>query len=168
MNFTEEFRDRRVLNELRELSLIFDRCEVKSLLLPSFKHNKLDCCDDFMTSEDTIHQLYHWHPDNSCLILQPQERFFRNSITIFDAFPHFDVALKQTDLWPAVMFWDKYDNFAFVPVRNKKELINLYEILYYEGNSITQIRRYADRKKEANYYYFHLSDLHLGRYALAC
>lgn len=161
-NFTNEFRDRRVLNELRELSLIFDRCEVKSLLLPSFKHNKLDYLDDFITSEDTIRRLFHWHPDSSCLILQPQERLFRNSITIFDAFPNFDIALKQADLWPAVMFWDKYDNFAFVPVRNKKELINLYEILYYESNSITQLRRYADRKKEANHYYFHLSDLHLG------
>lgn len=62
VNFTNKFRDRRVLNELRELSLIFDRCEVKSLLLPSFKHNKSDYLDDFITSEDTIHRLFHWHP----------------------------------------------------------------------------------------------------------
>lgn len=162
MDAADEFRDRRILNELRELSLIFDRCQVKSLLLPSFKHNKSDYIDDFITSEDTIHQLLRYHYGDSCLILQPQERLFRNSITIFDAFPNFDIALKQADLWPAVMFWDKYENFAFAPVKNEKELINLYEMLYFENNSIIQLRRYADKKKKANHYYFHLSDLHLG------
>lgn len=161
-NLNEEYRDKRILKELRELSLIFDRCQVKSLLLPSFRHDKLDYLDDFMTSEDTIRQLFHWHPDNTCLILQPQERLFRNRITIFDAFPNFDIALKQADLWPAVMFWNKDDDFAFVPVRNKHELMDLYEMLYFERNTITQLRRYADRKKKSSHFYFHLSDLHLG------
>lgn len=162
INFIEGFRDKRILNELRELSIIFDRCQVKSLLLPSLRSDKLDYLDDFMTSEDTIQQLFHWHPDNSCLILQPQERLFRNSLTIFDAFPNFDIALKQADLWPAVMLWNKDDDFAFVPVKNKSELMDLYEMLYFERNSITQLRKYADRKKESSHYYFHLSDLHLG------
>ena len=41
-------------------------------------------------------------------------------------------------------------------------MIKLYEILYFEHNSINELKRYADRKKEASHYYFHLSDLHLG------
>ena len=161
-NINDEIRNKSILNALRQLSLIFDRCRVKSLLLPSFRCKESDYMDDFMTSERTIHKLFHWHPDNSCLILQPQERLYRNSVTIFDAFPNFDIALKQADLWPAVMFWDRNDDFAFVPVKRKSELMDLYEMLYFERNSIAQIKRYANRRKESSHYYFHLSDLHLG------
>lgn len=158
----KSYKDKRILNELRKLSLIFDRCRVKSLLLPSFMRNKSDYHDDFMTSEKTIHRLLHWHTNDSCLILQPQEHPWRNSITVFDAFPNFDIALKQADLWPAVMFWDRTDDFAFVPVRDERELEDLYEMLYFERNSIAQLKRYAYEKKETSHYYFHLSDLHLG------
>ena len=157
-----EFRDNDILKELHRLSLILDRCQVKSLLLPSFKNKKYEYMDDFMTKRRTMDKLLHWHPGNSCLILQPTERLYRNNITIFDAFPNFDVALKQVDLWPAVMFWDREREFAFVPVKDEQELINLYEMLYLERNSIKELKRYADRKKEASHYYFHLSDLHLG------
>ncbi len=158
----EVFRNKSILNELRQLSLIFDECRVKSLLLPSLGCKESNYMDDFMTSEHTIHKLFHWHPDNSCLILQPQERLYRNSITIFDAFPNFDIALKQVDLWPAVMFWDRNDDFAFVPVKSKSDLMELYEMLYFECNSIAQIKRFANRRKESSYYFFHLSDLHFG------
>lgn len=161
-DINDVIRNKSILNELRQLSLIFDRCRVKSLLLPSFKCKESNYMDDFMTSEHTIHKLFDWHPDNSCLILQPQERLYRNSVTIFDAFPNFDIALKQADLWPAVMFWDRNDDFAFVPVKRKSELMDLYEMLYFERNSIAQIKRYANRRKESSHYYFHLSDLHLG------
>lgn len=160
--FYNEFRNKHILNCLRQLSLIFDHCRVKSLLLPSFKNSKAEYMDDFMISERTMRKLFGWHPADSCLILQPQERLYRNSITIFDAFPNFDVALKQADLWPAVMFWNRENEFAFVPVRSKSELENLYEMLYFERNSITELKRYANRKKESNHYYFHLSDLHFG------
>lgn len=162
VDMNDVFRNKSILNDLRQLSLIFDRCCVKSLLLPSFRCKESNYIDDFMTSEQTIHKLVHWHPGNSCLILQPQERLYRNSVTIFDAFPNFDIALKQADLWPAVMFWDRDNDFAFVPVKNENELMDLYEMLYFEPNSIAQIKRYASRRKESSHYYFHLSDLHLG------
>lgn len=161
-NINGEFRNRTILEDLRQLSLIFDICRVKSLLLPSFRCKKSNYKDDFMTSEHTIHELFLLHPNNSCLILQPQERLYRNNITILDAFPNFDIALKQADLWPAVMFWDRDDDFAFVPVKSEIELMNLYEMLYFERNSISTIKRYANRRKESSHYYFHLSDLHLG------
>lgn len=156
-----EFRNKTILNDLHQLSLIFDICRVKSLLLPSFKYKESNYKDDFMTSEPTLHKLFFLHPDNSCLILQPKERLYRNNITIFDAFPNFDIALKQADLWPAVMFWDRDDDFAFVPVKSELELLNLYEMLYFERNSLFTIKRYANRRKESSHYYFHLSDLHL-------
>lgn len=146
------------MHELKQLSHIFDRCRVKSLLLPQFRHDK----SDFMTSEHILHKLLRWHPEDSCLILQPQDRPSKNRVTIFDAFPNFDVALKQIDLWPAVMFWDREEDFAFVPVKSKGELIDLYEMLHFERNSIAQLKRYANIKKESSHYYFHLSDLHLG------
>lgn len=162
IELNSKFRNKNILNELRQLSLIFDQCRVKSLLLPSFECMESDYFDDFMISEHTIHKLFQLYPDNSCLILQPQDRLSRNSVIIFDAFPNFDIALKQADLWPAVMFWDKEGDFAFVPVKSKKELIELYEILYFERNSFAQLKRYAYNKKEISYYYFHLSDLHFG------
>lgn len=161
-NSDNRYRDRSVLRELHQLSLIFDRCRIKSLLLPQLKHTKADYMDDFMISEYTLHKLFSWHPDDSCLILQPQERIYRNRITIFDAFPNFDVALKQADLWPAVMFWDNKEDFAFVPIGSKDELMELYEMIHFERHPMEQLKRYANMKREANHYYFHLSDLHLG------
>ena len=158
----DEFKNKSILSELHKLSVIFGRCKVKSLLLPAFGCKESNYMDDFMMSEDTIHELFSLHPDNSCLILQPTERLHQNSVTILDAFPKFDIALKQADLWPAVMFWDKKNNFAFVPVKSKSELLYLYEMLYIERNSIATIKRYADMRKESSHYYFHLSDLHLG------
>ena len=60
------------------------------------------------------------------------------------------------------MFWDKNNNFAFVPVEDEEELLYLYKIIYYERDSIDYLRRYANKKRKSSYYYFHLSDLHIG------
>ena len=161
LDYNYEQYDKVILHDLKHLSHIFNKCRVKSLLLPRLRENKSAYIDDFMTSERILHKLLHWHSGDSCLILQPQDRPIRNTVTIFDAFPHFEVALKQVDLWPAVLFWDGED-FAFVPVRSESELMELYEILYFEQNPIYQLKRYANMKKESSHYYFHLSDLHFG------
>lgn len=149
---------RDVLKALHELSEIFGRCTVKSLLLPKMREsNKYD--DDFMISPETLHRLVQKHQGDSCLILQPQERPYKT--TIFDAFPNFEIALRQADLWPAVLFWDG-DDFVFIPIRHEDELLYLYEIIQYEKHPIGEIKRLAEKKKKTSHYIFQLSDLHFG------
>lgn len=71
------------------------------------------------------------------------------------------MALRQADLWPAVIFWDK-DDFAFVPVRSEDEIVLLYEIAKFERYPLEEIKRVAEKKKNKSHYIFQLSDLHFG------
>jgi predicted phosphodiesterase len=124
-----------------------------------------DSNDDFITSEDTLHKLLKWHPYDSCLILQPKERPESENLTIFDSFPHFDVALRQLDLWSAVMFWNNSGDYVFAPVQSLNELVEMYEIMHYERNdSFGELKRLVNSKikKQTAHYYLHLSDLHFG------
>ena len=147
------------LDALKELSRIFERCTTKSLLLPPMKGGNKHGYD-FMTSQRTLDELVEIHKGDSCLILQPQEQPY--NATIFNAFPNFDVALRQADLWPAVLFWEDPDDYAFTPVRHEDELRYLYEIIKYEKHPIDEIRKIAERKKKTSHYIFQLSDLHFG------
>lgn len=153
---------RPVLGALYELSTIFERCAVKSLLLPKM-YTANECngyADEFMLSWDTFCKLIRVHEGDSCLILQPQER--PQSAIIFDAFPNFEVAIRQADLWPAVMFWDKYDDYAFVPIKYEDELYNLYEIIRYERRPINEFKWIAEKRRKPSHYIFQLSDIHFG------
>lgn len=98
-----------VLDALKELSKIFERCTTKSLLLPPMKDSGRYRYD-FMTSPGTLRMLSELHKGDSCLILQPQEQ--PHNATIFNAFPNFDVALRQADMWPAVLFWEGSDDYT--------------------------------------------------------
>lgn len=155
--------DEAVLRELKRLSRIFERCTIKSLLLPqmtgSLRQGYYDH-DDFMTSKRTLNELVKIHRGDSCLILQPQERPY--SATIFNAFPNFDVALRQADLWPAVFFWENSEDYVFIPVTDEAELLEFYKIIKWEKHPIGELRRIAEYKKKENYYIFQLSDLHFG------
>lgn len=146
------------LMALRELSEILERCTIKSLLLPRMCAKSHD--DDFMISAETLRRLVHRHPGDSCLILQPQERL--RAATIFDAFPNFEVALRQADLWPAVLFWDSHEDYAFVPIKHEDELRYLYEVIRFERQPIGELKRIAEKKKKPSHYLFQLSDLHFG------
>lgn len=147
------------LDALKELSRIFERCTTKSLLLPPMKGRDKHGYD-FMTSPRTLDELFELHKGDSCLILQPQEQPY--NATIFNAFPNFDVALRQADMWPAVLFWEGPDDYVFIPVKHEDELRYLYEIIKYERHPIDEIKRIAERKKKTNHYIFQLSDLHFG------
>ena len=115
---------------------------------------------DFMTSPRTLEELFELHKGDSCLILQPQEQPY--NATIFNAFPNFDVALRQADMWPAVLFWESSDDYVFIPVKHEDELHYLYKIIKYERHPIDEIRRIAESKKRTSHYIFQLSDLHFG------
>lgn len=147
------------LDALNELSKIFERCTTKSLLLPPMKGSEKHGYD-FMTSSRTLNKLLDLHKGDSCLILQPQEQPY--TATVFNAFPNFDVALRQADIWPAVLFWENPDEYVFIPVKHEDELFYLYEIVKYERHPIDEIRRIAERKKRTSHYIFQLSDLHFG------
>lgn len=142
------FFHRDALDALKELSNFFERCNAKSLLLPSMKGN-VKRGYDFVTSSRTLNELLELHKGDSCLILQPQEQPY--NATIFNAFPNFDVALRQADMWPAVLFWEGSDDYAFIPVRHEDELLYLYMILRYERHPMDEIRRIAERKKETSH-----------------
>ena len=147
------------LDALKELSRIFERCTTKSLLLPPMKGSKKHGYD-FMTSQRTLSRLLELHKGDSCLILQPQEQPY--NATMFHAFPHCDVALRQEDMWPAVLFWEGADDYVFIPVEHENELFYLYEIIKYERHPIEELRRVAERKIKTSHYIFQLSDLHFG------
>lgn len=158
-------RDRKLIECLGNLSDLMQRCKIKSLLLPRPVEGFVGRDDDFMTEPRVLKRLLRWHPSDSCLILQPQERPNREGITIFDAFPNFDYALNQIDLWPAVMFWNSQKDFVFAPVDSLDKLEEMYAILHYEKqDSFDELKKYvyANRKRNRSNYYFHLSDLHLG------
>lgn len=158
-------RDREVIELLGILSDLIKTCRVKSLLLPRPYGMVEETDDDFMTSERTLKRLLKWHPYDSCLILQPTDRPNKESITIFDVFPHFDYALQQIEKWSAVMFWNNEDDFIFAPVENSKELEEMFELMHYERNdSFVELKRFVTRKKKIAipHYYLHLSDLHFG------
>ena len=151
-------RDEKVLDALSDLSDLFSRCKIKSLLLPrSGEYSNFD----FMLSFDTMRRILKYHPGDSCLILQPEEP--PKQSVFFDAFPNFDVALRQADVWPAVLFWDGREDFVFVPVKHEDELLYLYEIVRYERHPLSELKRAAERKKKtSSHYIFQLSDLHFG------
>lgn len=165
--------DSDVYEALGELSFVFERCALKALLLPPLRRHSINKQKDsglynyrndedyeFMTSWRVLQKLVKLHPGNSCLILQPREQAY--SATAFNAFPHFDVALHQADMWPAVLFWDGADDYAFVPVRSEGELIYIFEILRYERRPVSFLRRIAESKQQPSQYILQLSDLHFG------
>lgn len=160
--------NREMLQMLYELSNIFSRCRVKALLLPAMQSRSdnqygeanRDNLSETMTSDRALVRLLeHGLEGDTCLILQPQERPY--SLTVFDSFPNFDVALRQADSWPAVIFWDS-DDFAFIPIENKRELYSLFEIVRYERYPLRELKRLANNKRTPSHYIFQLSDLHFG------
>lgn len=157
--------DRELIELLGVLSDLMRQCRVKSLLLPEPYFEKKGNNNEFMTDVRTLNRLLHWHPHDTCLILQPKERPSSKNITIFDAFPHFDFALRQLDLWPAVMFWNNRNDFIFAPIQDIDELETMYAIMHYEKRApFKELKRIiADKiKPAASHYYLHLSDLHFG------
>ena len=162
-------RNEKILYSLSVLSEILDSYRVKSLWLPQVNCGKDEIYEDYMTSEETLRKMlnrypYAKYPDSSYLILQPSERPHSKRLTIFNSFPNFDVALRQINRWPAVLFWDgkNRNNLVFVPISYRDELDDLYQIIQYEKNCFKELQRYAEQKKESSHYYIHLSDLHFG------
>jgi len=168
-NFESEnnrfIQDRELIERLGVLSDIIKQCRIKSLLLPKPYFENRSNNDEFMTDVRTLKRLLHWHPYDSCLILQPKERPRSKNITIFDVFPNFDYALRQLDLWPAVMFWNNRNGFVFAPINHMSELEEMYAIMHYERrDSFGELRRFVSSRIKTTipHYYLHLSDLHFG------
>jgi calcineurin-like phosphoesterase family protein len=154
----------RILKIIRDLSLIVGRCQIKSLLLPQVFSHSRSFVDNYMTSEETLKTIIRWHPKESCLVLQPQQRPDEDGVVVFDSFPNFEIALRQIDSWPAVLFWDERNDFVFMPIDDKYELEMLYKLIHFDrGNPLGELKRRASHKsKKSSQYYLHLSDLHFG------
>lgn len=149
-----------VLDALKILSNLLNRCTTKALLLPPIAGSENYWKHGFMTSRRTLHNLLSLHKGDSCLILQPRD--CPQNATVFNSFPNFDVALRQADKWPAVLFWENSDDYVFIPIESEHELYNIFEIVKYEKHPVNELRKIAERKKTPDYYLFHLSDLHFG------
>lgn len=154
------FFDLYVRELLEDLSNVFNDCTIKSLLLPGIR-TQYDDGYDFMTSEHTLYNLYNIHRGDSCLILQPQELLY-NNVTVLNAFPHFNIAMRQADMWPAVLFWDGQGDCAFIPVKSEKELSELYEIIKHTADPLETLKEIEKEKKRKSHCIFQLSDLHFG------
>ena len=144
---------------LKKLSSMFEECKFKALLIPGFTRRSSDK-NHFMKSKNTLDELVKIHPGESCLILQPRD--YMEDKDIFDAFPNFDVALRQADIWPAVMFWENTEKYAFVPISSKEDLIDCFKVVKDNPNPIAELNRRAREKKQHSICLFHLSDLHFG------
>lgn len=151
----KEGYDVNILKALNDLSEIFNECKIKALLLAQNSNY-----DDFIHSERILRELAYELPGNECLILQPEDCGASNAV--YNVFPHFEIALRQADLWPAVLFWDDKDDCAFVPVSNAYELKYLFEIVKYNASPMSELKRYAFRKETPQKYLIQLSDLHIG------
>lgn len=156
-DYNVEKYDEKILNALKYLSNIFKQCKIKALLLSQDS----DSCNNYMYSRTIMQKLVRMHPSDSCLILQPEN--YEKANTVFNAFPHFEVALKQADLWPAVLFWDNEDNYVFIPVSSENELEKLFKIIKYEDHPINELKLYTLQTKKTQKYLIQLSDLHIGR-----
>lgn len=160
-NEADELRfDTNILKGLSDLSDIFTRCKIKALLLSGVRKPREENSDDFMSSPDILRRLAQIHPGNSCLILQPTDCEIEPGI--LNVFPHFETALRQAHLWPAVLFWRGVRAHAFVPVRSEDELFNLFLMIKYDKNPMDSLQREAARRNLGHHYLIQLSDLHFG------
>jgi len=151
----------RLLNYLHNISKLFSRCAVKSILLPGFDYeNKIN---SLLTSEDVLNKIVRIHPGDTALILQFEELFYKDDIAILNVFSKFDTALYQMDNWPGLFLWNN-DDSIFLPISKENELYQIFEVIRYEKNSFNYLREKFERKnKPKNYaYLFHMSDLHFG------
>jgi predicted phosphodiesterase len=152
-----------IIENLEKLARIFSRLPVKAILLPQVHGGEAGYADDFISAPEVVDQLVARDPAKPALILQPRERPTINRVTIFDAFPYFEVALRQIDRWPAVLIWDhKTGSCAFVPVSNKRELDHVFALTREPERMIERLNAYARKRIPPSHYYIHLSDLHLG------
>lgn len=154
--------DENILEALRQLSDLFSKYKIKSLLLPGLN----DDYSNFMMDEGLLEDLVYKPSINPYLILQPQD--CPNSPTIFNAFPHFEVALKQADLWPAVLFWTGKTEFVFIPIKDCQDLHNLFKIIRHDKNPIEELKKIAESRISHQQYIFQLSDLHIGDSKVLC
>ena len=151
----------KILNYLHVISKILSRCKIKSILLPGFDYN--NPINSLLTDENVLQKIVKIHPGDTALILQLNDFFSRDDLSVLNVFPNFDKALYQIDNWPGVFLWNKYDSL-FLPVNCEEEIYDIFELIRYETNPFGLLRdRIERRSRKKNYaYLFHMSDLHFG------
>ncbi|MFC1536074.1 metallophosphoesterase family protein [Candidatus Neomarinimicrobiota bacterium] len=130
--------------------------KLKAFLVPGDSKSDVDLSDI-----ELLKSLEELHPDNSCLILQNNEKYTRgNKISLNDVYPGFEKVLKNIDLWPGVLFWDE-DESLFYPIESENQIIEIFEKLKIESNGIKFLKEKLNTQDD-DVYFIHLSDLHLG------
>lgn len=162
--FSEEIFVRNELRALdyflREIHRFIGMYRVKALLLPGFNESAFNA---YLTSENTLKDLLSWHPHDSVLILQTKDLPDERTIYLYNVFRHFRSAATHVDKWPGVLLWSG-NNSVFVPISEKQDLRNIFNVIHAERNCINFLKHAVQRKCEMdNYaYILHLSDLHFG------
>ena len=174
-----------IYDGLKAVSKMFADNRYKALLLPKIvrgkKKNDCDSDKELFRGRDLLKKLVNIHPEESCLILQPNTEVYSRSagIALTDAFSHFDKALKQMHLWPAVLLWNDSGSI-FIPVRHEEEVRHIFHRLHdwerYERNHKCWCGhpwhdeflfflhdRYYDENRWQSHYIIQISDLHFAR-----
>ncbi len=150
-----------LLNNLQVISRLFSRCKIKSILLPGFDYD--NPINSLLTKESVLKKIINIHPGDTALVLQFEERFHREEMTVLNVFSKFETALYQMNNWPGVFLWNKEDSI-FLPIKKENDLYEIFNIVRYENNSFNFLRELFARKGRQNKYayLFHMSDLHFG------
>jgi len=113
---------------LRELASLIEKFPTKALLLPRIITSEQEVMDDpdFLISDSTLAGILDPDTELPFLVLQPNVN--PRSVAMRNAFPYLEEAIRNTDLWPAVLFWNN-DDYVFVPVEDEGHLDALFQVV---------------------------------------
>jgi len=152
---------KRVSQFLFEIHKILGGCKVKAMILPGLEHNEKNF---YLISEELLEKLMNIHPEDSCLILQPNELSSDKTIYIWKKWRRMQSALKNIEQWPGIFLWNDNDSI-FIPLKeNIDNELNLIfnSIHYYSGFEYLREHYYGRKRRGRMTYILHLSDLHFG------
>lgn len=152
---------------LRGIHSLLGTSKINSIILPGPSNTKLN---NFLVSNELLERLVKIHPNDSCLILQPEEKPSENDFLAYNSFKNFNLALNNFNSWPGILLWNKKDA-VFMPLSKEfdhayEEIMQIFNIIHYENQNAIKIMKSMKREDDKNYkrysYILHLSDLHFG------
>ena len=160
------------LRILQDIHNLLGRFHFRTLIIPKLKRPHLDRNEnDFnniLLSEALMEDLVKFYPRDSCLILQPKEEPWENQLSVYNAFGGMKLALKDMDLWPGVLVWNRFSQMEFIPTQSTDSLYELYEAIHIslkndsDGQDFTPIYKLRNKKEKPSTFFIHMSDLHFG------
>ena len=132
---------------LRKLFSLIERFPTKALLLPRIITSEQEGKDDpdFLISSSTHATILDPDTEFPFFVLQPNVS--PRSIAMQNAFPYLEEAIRNTDLWPAVLFWSN-DDYVFIPVEDEDHLDALFQVVRTTKDPLTALKIIASSDVE--------------------